>query len=276
MTTNPTSDNLDPSGLPIDRPRLLLDLPTVNRYGGDCRVCGYIVGPGEGRLARRSTPGPTGSVWEVQHTALADCRTAAAEARERYVRPLTAAEATADADTPYATSRLVPERGAVYVLPAAPARHGAVQLDDDSWVSFYRVSHRRNGQGWYVNLWAGSEWIYARAARQIIVPAHEATAEHAAAFGAAFSRCVFCTRELDTAESITVGYGPVCADQRGLPWGSVSAAEASAARQRRNTTVRVGSYTRPAPACDPHECPECGEEFATIAEAAHEAHPCVV
>jgi hypothetical protein len=31
--------------------------------------------------------------------------------------------------------------------------------------------------------------------------------------------CCFCARELTTAESVSVGYGPICADRFGLPWG---------------------------------------------------------
>jgi hypothetical protein len=33
--------------------------------------------------------------------------------------------------------------------------------------------------------------------------------------------CCFCGRELTTPESQTVGYGPVCAADRGLPWGEI-------------------------------------------------------
>ena len=31
--------------------------------------------------------------------------------------------------------------------------------------------------------------------------------------------CCFCARELTTAESVSVGYGPICAGRYGLPWG---------------------------------------------------------
>jgi hypothetical protein len=34
------------------------------------------------------------------------------------------------------------------------------------------------------------------------------------------SECCFCGRDLDTPESLTVGYGPTCADKHGLPWGA--------------------------------------------------------
>lgn len=49
-------------------------------------------------------------------------------------------------------------------------------------------------------------------------------AEVAAAYGKLTSRCCFCGKELSTAESLAVGYGPDCADHFGLPWGVVKAA----------------------------------------------------
>jgi len=42
------------------------------------------------------------------------------------------------------------------------------------------------------------------------------------AFAQAGGQCFICGRELDTRESLAVGYGPVCADKNGLPWGEVS------------------------------------------------------
>jgi len=32
--------------------------------------------------------------------------------------------------------------------------------------------------------------------------------------------CCFCNRELTDARSVEVGYGPICADRYGLPWGA--------------------------------------------------------
>lgn len=45
---------------------------------------------------------------------------------------------------------------------------------------------------------------------------------HALAFSMEGSVCCFCGRDLDTAESISVGYGPICAAKYGLPWGEVA------------------------------------------------------
>lgn len=45
---------------------------------------------------------------------------------------------------------------------------------------------------------------------------------YAATYGKGSSRCCFCTTEITTAESLAVGYGPVCAGNYGLPWGSTT------------------------------------------------------
>lgn len=37
--------------------------------------------------------------------------------------------------------------------------------------------------------------------------------------GQKYGACCFCSRELITTESVTAGYGPVCAEKYGLPWG---------------------------------------------------------
>jgi hypothetical protein len=52
--------------------------------------------------------------------------------------------------------------------------------------------------------------------------ARELTADEAAAFGHEHSRCVFCSHKLSDEKdgrSVDVGYGPVCAEKYGLPWG---------------------------------------------------------
>jgi hypothetical protein len=47
----------------------------------------------------------------------------------------------------------------------------------------------------------------------------EDPANVAAAYGKLNHNCCFCTKPLDTAESLGVGYGPICAKHFGLPWG---------------------------------------------------------
>lgn len=41
----------------------------------------------------------------------------------------------------------------------------------------------------------------------------------AMSYGHASNNCCFCAKKLDTKESVHAGYGPVCADKWGLPWG---------------------------------------------------------
>lgn len=43
--------------------------------------------------------------------------------------------------------------------------------------------------------------------------------EEAAKFGQLYGTCCYCWRELTDERSIEAGYGPVCAENRGLPWG---------------------------------------------------------
>lgn len=43
--------------------------------------------------------------------------------------------------------------------------------------------------------------------------------EFASLYGHRTGACCFCGRHLETAESVTVGYGPICAGHYGLPWG---------------------------------------------------------
>jgi Family of unknown function (DUF6011) len=47
----------------------------------------------------------------------------------------------------------------------------------------------------------------------------------AGAYGKKTGRCCFCGRHLETKESVAVGYGPICAEKFGLPWGDVPSQE---------------------------------------------------
>jgi hypothetical protein len=52
--------------------------------------------------------------------------------------------------------------------------------------------------------------------------------------GVATGRCCFCSRDLSTAESRSVGYGPICADHFGLPWGDTTVADAADAAAKQD------------------------------------------
>lgn len=98
-----------------------------------------------------------------------------------------------------------PEKGDVHVV------------DGD----YYRVHTAQRSGRPYVCRWDGAAWDYegGRGMLRKLSAATLATAEDAARFGEMFGCCVYCTRPLDTPESTAVGYGPVCAAKRGLPWG---------------------------------------------------------
>jgi hypothetical protein len=44
---------------------------------------------------------------------------------------------------------------------------------------------------------------------------------YATDYGRKTGYCCFCGHILETAESISVGYGPICAEKYGLPWGEI-------------------------------------------------------
>jgi hypothetical protein len=46
----------------------------------------------------------------------------------------------------------------------------------------------------------------------------------AAEYGRRTGSCCFCARELRTKDSLAVGYGPICAEKYGLPWGEIGVA----------------------------------------------------
>lgn len=48
-----------------------------------------------------------------------------------------------------------------------------------------------------------------------------------AKYGKMTRNCCYCSKTLDTPESLAVGYGPVCAKHFGLPWGKVIVATAN-------------------------------------------------
>ena len=80
---------------------------------------------------------------------------------------------------------------------------------------------------WYGRVTAEGEWepssVVTEPLRKLITTVLEnfsINAKHAAmSYGHASSQCCFCAKQLDTKESVSAGYGPVCADKWGLPWG---------------------------------------------------------
>jgi NADH pyrophosphatase NudC (nudix superfamily) len=92
------------------------------------------------------------------------------------------------------------------------------------WIDgdYYRIQ-----QGNYGHLFAarfnGHRFSYLKGAITKCTEENKINAEQAKIFGHTFHRCVFCSLKLDTADSTEAGYGPVCAKNRGLPWGGTEA-----------------------------------------------------
>lgn len=87
----------------------------------------------------------------------------------------------------------------------------------------YRKAYRTQKGFLVAKVWADGAWEYVGKRGLAGLSADTvATAEQAAAFGHVTGACVFCSRELTDERSLTVGYGPVCATNHGLPWGEVA------------------------------------------------------
>jgi hypothetical protein len=105
-----------------------------------------------------------------------------------------------------ATSGITPEHGRVYATADGV---------------FVKVTESKAGNLYGKLLDADGKFtVYERGLLSRI--ARKLTAEEAARFGHEHHRCVFCARTLTDEQdgrSVDVGYGPICADKYGLPWG---------------------------------------------------------
>lgn len=63
------------------------------------------------------------------------------------------------------------------------------------------------------------DWVTARLVAWNDNPA--SILDEARAHGHKTGNCCFCSKFLTTRESVTVGYGPICAGKYGLPWGEI-------------------------------------------------------
>lgn len=100
--------------------------------------------------------------------------------------------------------------------PAQPVGDGFYKLDGD----FVKVQEAKNGSGrLYAKRWDGSQWEYEAGLIRKIRPEMALTAEQAKEWGDLYGCCIYCSRDLTDERSIDAGYGPICAEKRGLPWG---------------------------------------------------------
>jgi hypothetical protein len=83
---------------------------------------------------------------------------------------------------------------------------------------------------WYGRISTAGVWQPSRKIEAAIAVLVEAAltrfdadpAAAAADYGHTTSHCCFCRRDLTDERSVTVGYGPICAERWGLPWGEVT------------------------------------------------------
>ena len=125
-----------------------------------------------------------------------------------------------------------------YRVTLADGDHLAIKLQlagTDSKLAGARIiSTRINGDEWMgvahvtpageLKLWRSLQGALRARVTISINTLDDAKAEDAwlvagLAFAQEGSQCFFCGRDLDTPESLLVGYGPTCADNHGLPWG---------------------------------------------------------
>lgn len=124
-----------------------------------------------------------------------------------------------------AASAFIDQLMAAPKAKAAPAADGYEPKRGDVHMiggQYLRVSVGQSSGQAYANRWNADlrEWEYeGKGPLRSMTEATRATVEQVKAFGEAYSCCVFCSRDLDTPESVTAGYGPVCARKYDLPWG---------------------------------------------------------
>lgn len=86
--------------------------------------------------------------------------------------------------------------------------------------SYFKVVQSANTGNWYAKEFVDGEWEYrGRKPLHNLTVEDRVSAEDAAKFGHVTGQCVFCSRKLTDERSVTVGYGPVCAERESLPWG---------------------------------------------------------
>jgi hypothetical protein len=155
--------------------------------------------------------------------------------------------------TAYAAGKKFPKIS----LPCITSGSGRVKLSRAGERSAHPGSIQITDGGAYgSNVWFGrinaDGSLTAGAAFPQVKALVEALAANPAAAGAqhglATGECVFCGLALTTAESRSVGYGPVCAEKWGLPWGDTSVADAADSAAKATVVEQAQAAPAAAPA----------------------------
>ena len=109
------------------------------------------------------------------------------------------------------------DEGAPIKIHWSPKREALVVTDGRSFGDNEFYGYIKNGE-WRPTGRASAEVVSA------VRVFDEDPAKAAKLSGQATGECCFCGRFLETNESVNAGYGPICADRYGLPWGDKSSA----------------------------------------------------
>lgn len=98
--------------------------------------------------------------------------------------------------------------------------NGQIMIDDGKpyGSSTYYGRIATDGTGYIMG--NAPAWVTERLAKWNADP--KSIFDEARAHGRKYYNCCFCRKDLTTGASKTAGYGPVCADKWGLPWGEVA------------------------------------------------------
>lgn len=105
----------------------------------------------------------------------------------------------------------------VFARVGSGKNEGAINLTDGKPFGEAQWFGRINPDGSFTKGKAHAAWID----DLLAVMGKDGVLATSVAHGKATSNCCYCSRTLETKESLTVGYGPVCAKKWGLPWGEV-------------------------------------------------------
>lgn len=104
---------------------------------------------------------------------------------------------------------------------AASAHAGAINVVSAEKV--WNAYLQQDSAQWFGRINADGTLVSGKAMTQSILTALTALAADpagvAAAYGKQTGNCCFCSTPIETKESMAVGYGPICAEHYGLPWG---------------------------------------------------------
>ena len=95
---------------------------------------------------------------------------------------------------------------------------GIYVTDDGQYIKVVRT---RDGERLYGEIWEDYSFRYRPGAVRLAAEGHPITSDEAAWFGKEYHHCILCNRALKDKRSTDVGYGRVCANSRGWPWGEV-------------------------------------------------------